>query len=213
MRQKSKMTNATRSPARLYRSAKISRYQFERVLWAFVKDESAAKAASHIALSANSIAGIYAKLRTFFFEHGLFVDVYEGRDVSEEAGGPGDEAEYRTIEYHLARVAKKRGQIDEPLRGPAYHFAESCWRLRFEAVKLERASAMVERMMFDHLMEFIRQFGPVGSPVKPPPTKRKEAGRLALEQIDRIALWLERNSVEFRNPVSRAKLRDIREDG
>ena len=67
--------------------------------------------------------------------------------------------------------------------------------------------------MFDHLMEFIRQFGPVGSPVKPPPTKRKEAGRLALEQIDRIALWLERNSVEFRNPVSRAKLRDIREDG
>ncbi len=45
-------SKARRCSNRLYRSAKISEYQFKRVLWSFVMDEPAAHAAQHIDLRA-----------------------------------------------------------------------------------------------------------------------------------------------------------------
>jgi hypothetical protein len=68
--------SAMKRPAnRFYHSAKVSEYQFKRVLWSFVLDEPVAEAAKRMALSANSINAIYAKLRTYFTELRVFKDL------------------------------------------------------------------------------------------------------------------------------------------
>ena len=51
----------------LSRGAKISNYQFKKVLWRFTLDDPVAEATRHVRLSANSIDAIYTKLRRFFF--------------------------------------------------------------------------------------------------------------------------------------------------
>jgi len=202
----------TRRAKPLYRSSKISEYKFKRVLWSFVLDEPVAHAASHIALSANSINAIYAKLRKFFFAYGLFRDPYRGRDPREGFDVENvEDAEYYMLRYHLGRVASKRNRLDAPLNGPDFHFAESCWRFDFSMLEVERGPHLVQRLMYQNLMEFIRRFGPVGAKSEPSPQERREGVRLAMEQLDRLVLWLERNSVKFRDPGEKAQLRALRE--
>lgn len=197
---------------RFYRAAKISEYQFKRVLWAFVQDEPVAEAARHIALSANSINAIYTKLRKFFFEYGLFRDLYKGGDPRQGLSTPGfEDVEHLILLFHLKRVKEKRGKLDSAMDAPDYHFAESNWRFDFHDLKKERGPDAVYRMMYANLLEFIRRFGPVGGP--PPTSAQFREGRvLALEQLDRMILWLERNSVKFRSPEERQALRQLRED-
>lgn len=187
-----------RSRNRLYHSAKISEYQFKRVLWSFALDEPAAQAAQHIDLSVNSISAIYAKLRTYFYESGLFVDIYQGDNPQEGSALAEPEFERRLIEFHFRRAAAKHG-IDDPPEGPAYHFAESHWRFHYDVMNDGRSPDALRRMMFAHLLEMIRCCGPVGST----PMNRKAGLELTLTHMDQRILWMERNASQFRSPTSR----------
>lgn len=195
-----------RTRKRLYHSAKISQYQFRRVLRAFAQDEAAADAATHINLSLNSIAAIYGKLRRYFYETGLFTDIYQGNDPSDGSELADEEFERRLIEFHIARAAAKRG-IDDTPDGPAYHFAESHWRFHYAVMNEGRPSEALHRMIFAHLLEMIRCCGPVGAP----PVNRKVGLQLALRQMDQRILWMERNTLQFRKLGQRRKLQEIRE--
>lgn len=190
---------------RLYRSAKISEYQFRRVLWSFARDEPAAQAAQHIALSVNSISAIYAKLRVYFYEAGLFVDIYQGDDPREGSTLAEPEFERRLIAFHIARAAAKRGIDDRP-EGQAYHFAESHWRFHYAVMNDGRPSEALHQMMFTHLLGMIRCCGPVGAQ----PTNRKAGLQLALRQMDQRILWMERNAVQFSASSERKMLKSIR---
>ncbi|GLK75061.1 hypothetical protein GCM10008171_03150 [Methylopila jiangsuensis] len=113
-----------RAPAnRFYHSAKISEAQFRRVLWSFVIDEPLAQASRRTGLSANSLSGIYAKLRVFFTELGVFRDIYEGGDPRD--GTPKGEDfegfEYRLIPFHFARVNAKRRTKSTSIRAESAH--------------------------------------------------------------------------------------------
>lgn len=198
---------------RLYHSAKISPYQFKRVLWYFAIDATVAEAASHIDLSANSISALYTKLRKFFFDYALFRDPYHGRDPREGFEMEGfKDIELLILLYHMRRFARKRGKLASPMVGPDYHFAESNWRFDYYALRVERGPAFVQRMMYGHLLEFVKRFGPVGSPREPTQAQR-EAGRdLAIDQINRVTLWLERNSPRFKSAEERNALRSLREE-
>lgn len=199
-------TQTKRGRNRLYRSAKISAYQFKRVLWAFVLEDPAAHAASHIDLSANSINAIYGKLRTYFYEAGLFTDIYQGGDPREGSTLAEEEFERRLIEFHIRRAGSKRG-IDDAPEGPAYHFAESHWRFHYAVMNEGRPSEALHRMMIAHLLEMIRCCGPVGAP----PTNTKAGLRLALKQMDQRLLWMERNAPMSHVYSSRYELRTLRE--
>ena len=195
----------------LYRAAKISDYQFKKVLWHFVLDHSAERAASQMDLSANSIGAIYAKLRRFFFDHGLFVDPYRGGDPRDgyERGGD-EEIEFRMLDFHLRRVSAKHGSLDARPGEPDYHLAESYWRSHFSSLRDERGDEAVSRLMYDNLFEFVRRFGPVGSITPIATAKLLAAKQLVLEQQDRRILWLERNASSLRDPDSRQALRQLR---
>lgn len=195
-----------RARNRLYHAAKISEYQFKRVLWSFVREEPAAKAARHIRLSANSISTLYGKLRVYFYEAGLFTDIYEGRDPGEGSRLAGNEFERRLIDFHFARVGAKRG-LDEKRGGPPYHFSESHWRFHYAVLAEGREPDAIHRMMFNHLMEIILCCGPVGAA----PKNRKQGHQIALRQFDQKLLWLERNAAAFKNERTRAEIRSIRE--
>ncbi len=166
----------------LYHSSKISPYLFKRVLWSFVLEEPVARAAQHIALSANSINAIYGKLRIFFVRYGLFRDAYRARDPREGLGVADMEtAEYFLLRFHLERVAAKRNRLDSPIDGFDVHFAESCWRFDYLMLSAERGPELVHRLMYQNLMEFIRRFGPVGSKVIPSKNDYREGLKLAME--------------------------------
>ena len=208
---RSKKSKSKRREQPLYFAAKISDYQFKRLVWHFVLDDSAAETARHVRLSANSIASVYAKLRAFFYELGLFHDPYAGRDPRDGYAEEGyDDIELMRLRYHLARVAKKRGRLDAPLHGPDHHFAESHWRFDFEPLAQERGHEAVQPMMYNHLMEFVRRFGPVGKQMPVSQKARREALELVDEQLNRLILWMERNSVHFRDPHDREALKVMR---
>jgi hypothetical protein len=76
----------------------------------------------------------------------------------------------------------------------------------------ERGADATHKMMYAHLLEFVRRFGPIGRPDLPSPDARLAGHRLALEQLERLMLWIERNSVQFRHPDDRASLRAMRHD-
>lgn len=195
--------------SRFYCAAKITDYQFKRVLWHFVLDDTVRETARHVRLSENSIAAIFAKLRRFFFRYGLFNDPYEGRDPAEGFGDAAlDEAEHRILTFHLARLRRRRKVIHDPDDEPDYLLAESQWR--FNYMMSGRAAETLHPMMYARLMEFIRSFGPVGAPHLPTPEQRKAGLTLALEQFDRMLLWLERSAPLFRNSGVRAATREIR---
>jgi hypothetical protein len=200
-----------RSPNRLYHSAKISSYQFKKVLWRFVLDEPASEAAHHVKLSTNSISAIYTKLRRFFFDLDLFRDLYAGGDPRDGIFAEGyEDVEHLILAFHLKRVAEKRGQLNAAMDEPDYHFAESNWRFDFHVMMTERGDEPARAMMYRNLLEFIQRFGPVGSPRAPSPQIRAQARALASEQFNRMILWLERNSVKFRDADDRAELRSLR---
>jgi hypothetical protein len=197
-----------RRAKRLYHGAKISDYQFKKVLWHFVLDESAVEAAQHISLSANSIGAIYGKLRQFFFDYGLFRDPYNGGDPRGGLSTEGfEDIEFAILTYHLKRVSEKRGQLHAPL-----HLGESSWRFNFVTLFDGREPETVRHMMYAHLLEFIRRFGPVGSPAGPTNAHRVAGLNLVLEQLDGMALWMERYSAKFRDPAEKAKLKKFRDE-
>ena len=195
----------------LYHSAKISDYQFKKVLWHFTLDHSAAEAAKHIKLSANSISAIYAKLRKFFFDYGLFNDPYKGGDPREGLPYEGVEnAELAMLEFHFERVREKHGALDSNINAPDYHFAESNWRFDHFYLWLERGGDAAHRKMYSGLMAFIRKFGPVGAPREATIEDRLSGAQFALAQIRDYVLWLERNAERFREADKRAALRAMR---
>lgn len=195
---------------RLYFSAKISDYQFKKVLWHFVLDHSAVEASRHVNLSANSISSIYAKLRKFFFDYGLFRDIYKGGDPKSGTGRDDEVFEFALLDFHLKRVAKKHGALDSPMGEHDYHFAESFWRFHYRHLVKERPTEIVQRMMLDHLTTFIRTFGPVGTKHKASATDSQAGQRLALSMFDQVLVWLERNAARFQGKKSRAGLREVR---
>lgn len=202
--------NRKRRPKRLYRAAKISDFQFRKLLWHFALDHSAGETSAHVNVSANSISLIFAKLRKFFFDHGLFRDPYKGGDPANGiAGKDAEDVEYRLLDFHLRRVSAKHGSLDSPADAPDYHFAESNWRSDFAPLMSERGPDLVHQMMFDNLLEFVRCFGPVGATGDVAVERKLEGRRLALAQFDRRILWLERNAVRFRE--ARSELKGLRE--
>lgn len=188
----------------LYHSAKISEARFRRVLWYFVRDATVAETARGTGLSDNSVAGIFRKLRVFFYEAGLFTDIYGGRDPNEvDYGEPVFERDL--IAFHLGRVRAKRG-LNGPMTEPDYHFAESHWRFHFHVMERQRPAEPVHGMMLAHLLEIIRLSGPVGTK----PVNTRIATKAILRQMDQRIAWLERNAGEFRTPAMRKELGAIR---
>lgn len=197
----------------LYFSAKISDYQFRKVVWHFTLDHSAAEAAKHVRLSVNSISAIYAKLRRFYFDYGLFGDPYKGGDPREGFAREGfEDVEHKLLTLHLERVAAKHGQPDTVMGEPDYHLSESNWRFGFDDLMKQRGPELVQRMMYAHLMEFLRRFGPVGARQPPTVDERRAGLTLALEQFDRTVLWMERNAEKFRDVEKRSELRRLRKE-
>jgi hypothetical protein len=188
----------------LYHAAKISDHRFRRVLLHYALDHTVQETARDTRLSANSVEAIFAKLRKFFTEAGLFHDYYQGRDPNDVWHGE-PRFEKALLEFHLERLRAKRG-FRYPPEGPDYHFAESCWRYDFHVLMRERPSDQLPAMMFAHLLDIIRLCGPVGRP----PVNRAAALRAFLRHIDQRALWLERNAPGFSTPELRAALRELR---
>lgn len=206
-----KPRSSTKYPAnRFYHSAKVSEYQFKRVLWAFVTEEPVAEAARRIRLSANSINAIYGKLRVFFTELGVFYDIYKGgnpRDGTED-GEDIEEFEHKLLTFHLQRIRDKRRMKGVELGEVDHHWCESHWRFQYNVMSEGRPSDAVLRMMFSHLMAHIRASGPIGQP----PRSREASAILSLCQFQQRVLWLERNAPAFRDATARAELREIRRD-
>jgi hypothetical protein len=207
------LKSATRQPAnRFYHSAKVSEYQFKRVLWAFILDQPVAEAAKRIAISANSINAIYAKLRLFFTEIGLFEDIYRGGDPADgtEYGDDDEDAiryEHAVLGFHLKRAKAKRRQKPTVIGEPDYNWGESVWRFNYSVLTNGRESPAIYRMMYAHLLAHIRLSGPIGLP----PKKCKDSARLECHQLDQRILWLERNAPDFRDEAARAELHEIRD--
>lgn len=200
----------SRKPAnRFYRSAKVSEYQFKRVLWSFVLDESVAAAAKRINLSANSINAIYTKLRRFFTEAGTFEDIYEGGDPTDgyRDGDADDEAfEFGLLSFHLARRKAKRRMGDTQLQEVDYSWCESHWRFVCSAMTDGRADENVPRMLYSQLLAVIRLCGPVGAPAR-----RVEDGKeLSQHHFNQRLLWMERNLPNWRDEAKRQRVRNYR---
>lgn len=200
--------SAKRQPAnRFYHSAKISEYQFKRVLWSFVRDEPVAVAAEHIALSANSINAIYHKIRVYFTALGVFEDIYQGRDPQEGSTRYDEKFEFHLLGFHIARAKRKRRTKDTAPDEVDYNFCESLWRFHYDQMMGGRSTEAVYQMMYAHLLGHIRLSGPVGLPVQ----KTPESASLERRQLEQRLLWMERNAPGFRDETSRATLREIRE--
>lgn len=195
---------------RLYRAAKVSEYRFKRVLWSFVIDEPVADAAQRTGLSANSVQAIYARLRVFFTDVGLFLDIYAGGDPRD--GSPEGEDmegfEYRLIPFHFKRMKAKRRVRETQVTEIDYHWNESFWRFHFSILQTARPTQTeaIHRMMYAHLLAMIRLCGPVGAK----PRNRRKALQLQIQQLDQRALWLARNAPEFSDEQSRAQLNELR---
>ncbi len=197
-------------PKALYAGGKISDYQFKRVLTAFVEDEPVAVAASHIALSANSVQAIYRKLRNFFVSLTVFEDIYLGGDPKQGLGDTDPATERLELEilgFHLARVKDKKLMKDAKLGEPDPHFAESCWRYQYHVMERERSGMSIKPMMFAHLLGIIKSCGPVGRP--PPRAQIAHAYELKLAHLDQRVLWLSRNAPSLKSPSARAQIQEV----
>lgn len=199
---------AMRRPAnRFYHGAKISEYQFKRVLMGFVRDEPVAVAARHIRLSANSINAIYGRIRAYFTKLGVFEDIYRGGDPRDgtDGGENLEEFELRLISFHLERIRRKRRTPDTSLDETDYHWCESHWRFQYHVMTEGRPSEAIHRMMYTHLLAYIRSCGPIGQP-----SHNRNLRDLTLQQRNQRIAWLERNAPMFKDERSRLALRDIR---
>jgi hypothetical protein len=206
---KSVKPKAKRPANRFYHSAKVSEYQFKRVLWSFVLDRPVAEAAKTIDLSANSIQAIYAKLRVFFTEIGVFRDIYEGGDPRDgTAKGEDYEGfEHMLIPFHIKRVKGKRRTKFTTIDDVDYNWNESFWRFHYWILTEGRPSEAIHRMQYAHLLAQIRLCGPIGLP----PRNRERGVELDKHHFNQRLLWLERNSPQFSYEAARAQLRDYRE--
>lgn len=192
-----------RSAKPLQYAGKISNYRFRDVLWHFVRDHNANETARATRLSANSVVGLYRKLRVFFYEAGLFTDIYDGQDaLSQSANEP--RFEKALLEFHFERIRVHRG-LKSPAHEPDYHLAESHWRFHFHIMAGERPDAPVEAMMAAHLLEIIRLCGPVGAR----PANLRAGAEAIRRQTDQRLLWLVRNAPGFATPERRSALRSI----
>lgn len=176
---------------RLYHGGKISDAMFKKVLWHFVRDDSASDTARAIGLSINSVHAIYRKVRVYFYEVGLFMDFYAGQDPLEyESDNP--HFEKALLEFHFERVRARNG-LKSPASEPPYHFAESCWRYDFKVIAEERSSPYVHDMMLAHLLEIILVCGPVGAIRRPSLSSALVVERQYYQRV----LWLLRSTVEY----------------
>ena len=206
------MKRSAKSPAnrpanRFYSAAKISEYQFQRVLRAFVAEEPANEAARKIALSANSIDALYRKLRVYFTELGVFYDIYEGGDPEKGTryGPDFEEFERRLIAFHLERTSRKRRMKATRLDEIDYNWCESIWRFHYSILTQGRPSEAITRMMTEHLKAHILLCGPVGQP----PRNREQSRKLSEQQRNQRLLWLRRNAPAYRSGRSRADIDEI----
>lgn len=190
----------------LYRSSKISERVFRQVLEHFAHDRSATDTAKLTGLSLNSVAAIFHKLRVFFFEVGLFMDFYETLKTGGDITLDDEIAEMQLLEFHMQRMAAKRG-LHTRSGQPDYHMAESFWRLGYSVMAQQRPIQSIHAVMLSHLLEVIRICGPVGAK----PTKRRLGLLAVMRQMDKFALWLERNAPEFKSDRLRQELREIRD--
>lgn len=192
------------SRSTLYRSAKISDAQFRDVLGHFVRDHTAAETARHTGLSHNSVHAIFHKLRVYFTQVGLFLDIYAGQELDKfDIGDPAFER--LLLDYHFNRIRSKRGVRDAADASVDYHFAESYWRLGFEKMREQRPSEQIYSMMENNLLEIIRLCGAVGG--KP---VNFEAGMKAVfRQIDKHLLWLKRSAPNYSAPHLREQIDDV----
>ena len=195
---------------RFYYSAKVSEYQFKRVLWAFVLDQPVAEAARHIDLSANSIAVIYQKVRVYFTELGVFEDIYRGGDPRSgtSEGEDMEGFEYQLLSFHLQRVKSKRRQKTTTLDEVDYNWCESTWRFHYYTLTDGRSSDTVYRMMFSHLIVYLKLCGPIGLL----PIKTKISLSLQYHQMMQRVIWLERNSIRTKDASMRNLLREFRSE-
>ena len=182
-------SQVARPANRFYRAAKVSEYQFKRVLWSFVVDEPVAQAARRIRLSANSINAIYTKLRVFFTELGVFVDIYKGGDpkFGTDRGKDLEGFDYRLLTFHLQRDSAKRRMKGTAIEEIDYNWCESNWRFDYQVLVMCRPDALIHRMMYGHLLAFIRACGPVGHA----PRHREKAAPLLRQHFEQGLLWLE----------------------
>jgi hypothetical protein len=188
---------------RLYRAGKISDAIFRRVLWHFVRDHTAADTARALKLSANSVTDMFRKIRVYFFEAGLFMDVHGG--TGEAAFDPALDAEFERdlLRFHYNRLRSRHGVRIDPDR-PDYHLAESWWRLDFAMIARERPSESVYDMMLGQLLAVIRVAGPVGGK----PGNFSARKRVLAQLVDQKILWFQRNAAGFATPELRAGLDD-----
>jgi hypothetical protein len=188
----------------LYRSAKISDHTFRQVLGHFVRDHTAAETARQTGLSHNSIHAIFHKLRVYFTQTGLFLDIYAGQELDKfDIGDPAFER--LLLDYHFTRIRSKRGVRCPPNSSVDYHFAESYWRLGFKKMREQRPSEQIYSMMENNLVEIIRICGAVGG--KP---VNFEAGMEAVfHQIDKHLLWLKRSAPNYSAPHLREQIDDV----
>jgi hypothetical protein len=196
-------SQAKRRTRRLYHSAKISDYRFRRVLWHFVRGHTATETARATRLSVNSVNELYGKIRTYFFEAGLFKDFYGGTGWAAYDPEQDKEFEQSLLAFHRRRLRSRRGVKTRPGQ-PDYHLAESWWRLDFAMILRERPSDAVYDMMIGQLLAVIRVAGPVGRR----PANSTQLRRTLARLIDQRILWLQRNAASFATPALRAGLED-----
>lgn len=192
-----------RRARRLYHAAKISDYRFRKVLMSFVRDHSATEAARVTGLSVNSAKDLYGKIRTYFFEAGLFMDFYGGAGWAQYDPEADKEFEQSLLAFHRQRLRRSRG-VRTKADQPDYRLAESWWRLDFAMIMRERRSEAVYAMMMGQLLAVIRVAGPVGKK----PGNRAECRRTIARLVDQKILWLQRNAPRFATPELRAGLED-----
>jgi len=196
--------NSKARPARnrYYRRAKISEYQFRKILWLFALDLTPTQAAARMALSLNAVHAVYVRLRRYFTEAGVFRDFYR----MPEGVALTDEAELRFLEFHLARVEPMQGLPPLKHGEDDLHLFESNWRFEYQVFRHAQRQANVERMMYDDLLSVISLCGPINTT----PQNRKAALDMLRRRLDERLLWLERNAPLFKAPQHRVELRAIR---
>ncbi len=188
---------------RYFHRAKMSEYQFKKLLWLFACDHSPTQAAQQLSLSLNTINAIYIKIRTYFVALGIFRDFYEvpeGIEIS-------DDDEWRFLDFHLKRVARMKGL--KPLKQAEIdlHLYESNWRHGYLVFADGQRDHHVNLMIYDDLISVIKLCGAINTT----PQNHKAAHRLMNERLDQRLLWLERNSPLLKDSIHRKQLRAIKD--
>ncbi len=192
---------------RYYVAAKISEYQFKKLLWNFAHDISPTETSRHMRLSLNSVNAIYMKIRRYFVELGHFPDIQvdqEELEFSDEIAVDSDEA---FIRFHRNRMSRKYGLVkNADIHG--LHRCESCWRYVNLELLNDGRDTNIPRMMYRDLIALIRICGPLGSPI----TNLDKALEYRRQRVEQRLLWLQRNSTRHKSVELRALLTRLKEN-